>query len=135
MKPMMDTMQKMRRQLFYDAKTNELIKEVDSGAHPAHIVFTENNQYALVTNTGNNNVPVIDMKTYEVVHTISTGNGPHGLRISADSKFAYIANMNENTVSVIDLGQMKETKKIIVGKCSGYNRNHQRWRNTCCDIK
>lgn len=100
---------------FYNSDTNELIKEVEVGAHPAHIVFTENNQYALVTNNGDNNVSVIDMKIYEVVHTIPTGNGPHGFRISLDSKFAYIANMNENTVSVIDLEKMEETKKIIVG--------------------
>ncbi|MED3770674.1 hypothetical protein P4531_14815, partial [Geobacillus stearothermophilus] len=28
--------------LFYDTETNELIKKVEVGHHPAHIVFTEN---------------------------------------------------------------------------------------------
>ncbi len=102
--------------LFYDVKTNELLKKVDVGAHPAHIVFTGNNKYALVSNNEDNSVSVIDLASYQVTQSISTGKGPHGFRISADSKNAYIANMGEDTVSVIDLETMKETKKIKVGQ-------------------
>lgn len=101
--------------LFYDAETDELISQVEVGSHPAHIVFTENMKYALVTNNEDNHVSVIDVETYKVIQNISTGNGPHGFRVAADSKTAYIANMGENTVSVIDLESMKETKKIVVG--------------------
>ncbi len=39
-----------------------------------------------------------------------------GFRISRDSHYAYIANMGEDTVSVIDLFQMREEKRIKVGK-------------------
>lgn len=102
--------------LFYDIKSNKLIQKVEVGEHPAHIVFTQNNKYALVTNNESNNVSVIDTTSYKVVSTIKTGKGPHGFRVSTDSKFAYIANMSEDTVSVIDLDNLKETKKITVGK-------------------
>lgn len=102
--------------LFFNADTNELIKQVDVGSHPAHIVFTEDNKYAVVTNNEDNNVSIIDLTIYEVTTQVTTGKGPHGFRISNDSKFAYIANMGEDTVSVIDLESMKETKKITVGK-------------------
>ncbi|WMT18479.1 YncE family protein [Parageobacillus toebii] len=85
------------------------------GNHPAHIVFTENRKYALVTNNEDNNVSVIDMASYSVIQTIPTGKGPHGFRISKDSKYAYIANMGEDGVSVINLETMKEEKKIKVG--------------------
>lgn len=102
--------------LFYDASSNQLLKKVEVGHHPAHIVFTKNQQYALVTNNEDHNVTVIDMKTYQVTATIATGKGPHGFRISEDSRTAYIANMSEDTVSVIDLGAMKETRKIKVGQ-------------------
>lgn len=101
--------------LFYDAKTDQLIKKVKVGSHPAHIVFTENMKYALVTNNEDNNVSIIDLATYKVIQTISTGKGPHGFRIAADSKTAYIANMGEDTVSVIDLEGMKESEKMVVG--------------------
>jgi YVTN family beta-propeller protein len=101
--------------LFFDAETDQLIKKVEVGSHPAHIVFTENMKYALVTNNEDNNVSVIDLASYKVIQSISTGKGPHGFRITADSKTAYIANMGEDTVSVIDLVGMKENKKIVVG--------------------
>ncbi|MGX6446343.1 YVTN family beta-propeller repeat protein [Neobacillus sp. K501] len=101
--------------LFYDTETDQLIKKVEVGSHPAHIVFTENMKYALVTNNEDNNVSVIDLASYKVIQNISTGNGPHGFRITSDSKKAYIANMGEDTVSVIDLDGMKESKKIEVG--------------------
>ncbi|MEC1742791.1 YncE family protein [Schinkia azotoformans] len=101
--------------LFYDAQTNALIKEVQVGNHPAHIVFTSNGQYALVTNNEDNNVSVIDINTFTVTNTVETGKGPHGFRISADDKFAYIANMGEDTVSVINLESFTEEKKIQVG--------------------
>ena len=54
--------------------------------------------------------------TYEVIQTIPAGNGPHGLRISRDSRYAYVVNMGEDTVSVISLLDMREERKIKVGK-------------------
>jgi YVTN family beta-propeller protein len=101
--------------LFYDTNTNDLLKSVDVGNHPAHIVFTADGKYALVTNNEDNNVSVIDMNTMSVTKTIDTGKGPHGFRISADNQKAYIANMGENSVSVLNLETMKEEKKITVG--------------------
>ncbi|MBC8078860.1 MAG: YncE family protein, partial [Gorillibacterium sp.] len=101
--------------VFYDTTTNQLIKKVEVGNHPAHIVFTSDLEYILVTNNEDNSVSVIDAKTYQPVKTLATGKGPHGLRTSADGKFAYAANMGEDSVSVLDLTSMKETRKIKVG--------------------
>ncbi|GIM28553.1 hypothetical protein CPJCM30710_12190 [Clostridium polyendosporum] len=102
--------------IFYDIETDKLIKKVDVGNNPSHIVFTADGKYILVSNNGDNNVSVIDTKTYEIIKTISTGSGPHGFRISNYSKFAYVANMKEDTVSVLDLTNFVEVKKIKVGK-------------------
>jgi YVTN family beta-propeller protein len=101
--------------LFYDTNSNELINTVDVGNHPAHIVFTNDGKYALVTNNEDNTVSVIEMNSYSVVNTISTGKGPHGFRISNDNKYAYIANMGADSVSVINLETMSEEKQIKVG--------------------
>lgn len=100
---------------FFNTETNELIKEVKVGNHPAHIVFTSDGKYALVTNNEDNNVSVIDVNTFTVTNTVETGKGPHGFRISADAKFAFIANMGEDTVSIINLESFTEEKKIQVG--------------------
>ncbi|WP_282155995.1 YncE family protein [Cytobacillus gottheilii] len=101
--------------IFYDIESDELIKEVEVGNHPAHIVFTENGKFAVVTNNEDNNISVIDTESYTVVKTIDTGKGPHGFRISPDSQIAYIANMGEDTVSVVNLDTMTEEKRIKVG--------------------
>ncbi len=102
--------------LFFDTKTDQVIKKVTVGNHPAHIVYTQNGRYVLVTNNEDNTVSVIDAKTYKMIQTISTGKGPHGFRISKDSHYAYIANMGEETVSVINLFDLREERKIKVGK-------------------
>ncbi|OOM10580.1 cytochrome D1 domain-containing protein [Clostridium saccharobutylicum] len=101
--------------VFYDTDTGKLIKKVEVGKHPAHIVFTEDGKYVLVTNNEDNNVSVIDAKTYNVNGTIAVGKDPHGFRISKDSKYAYVANMGEDTISVVDIENNKEVKKIKVG--------------------
>ncbi len=101
---------------FYNIDTGKLIKKVEVGKHPAHIVFTQDSKYVLVTNNEDNNVSVIDAKTYKLVNNISVGKGPHGFRISKDSKFAYVANMGEDTVSVVDIKNNRELRKIKVGK-------------------
>lgn len=101
--------------LFFDTDTNKVINTVEVGNHPAHIVFTEDGKYALVTNNEDNNVTVIDAVNFNLIGTIDTGNGPHGFRISLDSQKAYVANIGEDTISVLDLETMKEERKIKVG--------------------
>ncbi|WP_243240436.1 YncE family protein [Clostridium cibarium] len=101
--------------LFYNSETTELIKKVNVGNHPAHVVFTDDNKYVLATDSEKNTVSVIDLSSYKIAKTIPTGEGPHGFRISNDSKYAYIANSESDTVSVIDINELKEIKKIKVG--------------------
>lgn len=101
--------------VFYSVESDELVQEVEVGNHPAHIVFTEDGKYAVVTNSEDNTASVINMDSFNVTDTVETGKGPHGFRISSDSKRAYIANMGEDTVSVINLETMKEEKRIKVG--------------------
>ncbi|MGG6310627.1 YncE family protein [Paenibacillus macerans] len=100
---------------FYDTASDDLAQKVEVGVHPAHIVFTMDGKYVLVTNNEGNNVTVLDAKTFQTAGTIPTGKGPHGFRVSADSKFAYVANMSEDTVSVLNLETMSEEKKIKIG--------------------
>jgi YVTN family beta-propeller protein len=102
--------------VFYDTDNKTLISKVEVGEHPAHVVFTEDGKYALVTDGEENTVSIIDTATYKVTGTVTVGKGPHGFRISKDGQFAYIANMDEDTVSVVDIANSKEVKKIKVGK-------------------
>lgn len=101
--------------LFYNSQTDEIQNKVEVGNHPAHVVFTDDGRYGLVTNNEDNTVSVIDLSIYTVINTISTGEGPHGFRTSKDNQYAYVANMGEDTVSVINIEKMKEEKRITVG--------------------
>jgi YVTN family beta-propeller protein len=102
--------------LFYNAENNELINKVSVGSHAAHVDFTKDGKYVLVSNTDQNNVSIIDAKTYKLIKKVETGKGPHGFRISSDSKYAYVANYESDTISVIDINALKEIKQIKVGK-------------------
>ncbi|WML43202.1 YncE family protein [Neobacillus sp. PS3-40] len=110
------TMDMKGKAIFFNPKTNKLIKEVEVGNHPAHIVFTADGKYVLVTNNEDDAVSVIDRSNYSIIKSIPTGKGPHGFRISTDSQFAYVSNMGENSVSVLNLKTLKEEKKIQAGK-------------------
>jgi YVTN family beta-propeller protein len=102
--------------LFFSTRDDRLIKRVGVGKHPAHIVYTLDGKYVLVTNNEDDNISVISGNTYSTILTIPTGKGPHGFRISKDCRYAYVANMGEDTVSVIDLNTLKEDRRIKVGK-------------------
>lgn len=104
----------MGKALFVDIESDKIVSEITLSEHPAHIDFTKDNKYAVVTSTGDDQVFVIDLSTYSVKGTIGTGKGPHGIRISKDG-LAFVANMNVDTVSVLDVENMKEIKKIQVG--------------------
>lgn len=102
--------------LFYDTTTDQLIKQVSAGSHPAYTVFTNDGKYALVTNSEDDNVAVIDMESYRIIRTIPTGSKPTGLQVSKDDKYAYVANMGDNTVSVVDLKNFQVVNKFKVGE-------------------
>jgi hypothetical protein len=46
--------------LFFDTATDKLLTSVTVGNHPAHIVFPPDIRYALVTNSDDGNVSIID---------------------------------------------------------------------------
>ncbi len=99
-----------------DAASMKIIKEMNVGAHPAHVVLSTDGKYTLVTDSESNQVSIIDAKAFQKIKDVPVGNMPHGTRISADGKWAYIANMGESTVSVVDIVNQKEVKKMEVGK-------------------
>ncbi|VUZ85978.1 hypothetical protein MELA_02372, partial [Candidatus Methylomirabilis lanthanidiphila] len=56
---------------------------------------------AYVTNSGSNNVSVVDTVTKAIFTTISVGLTPEQVTVTPNGAFAYVANFGSNTVSVI----------------------------------
>ncbi|MEX0973527.1 MAG: PKD domain-containing protein [Solirubrobacterales bacterium] len=59
---------------------------------------------ALVANSGDGSVSVIELGTGSTVATIGVGNGPSDVAIAPDGSRAYVTNEADGTVSAIDVG-------------------------------
>src|SRR5690349_9182455 len=90
---------------------------ISVGSKPNSIAFGLGNIY--VTNSGSDNVSVIDGKTNKVVATIPVGTSPHGV-VALDSPVGgfstiYVTNSGSDNVSVIDGKTNKVVATIPVG--------------------
>lgn len=76
--------------LIIDAKTLAVpsTADIEIGRHPAHVIDTLGKP-AYVTNSTDDNVPVIDVAQKTVAATIKTGKCLHGLRMSPNGREIY----------------------------------------------
>ncbi len=99
----------------FNIETSEMKNDILTvGKWPADIkIFGEK---AYVTNTGDNNIQIIDLSTMSQLGTIDTGNnsGPEKIGFISESK-AYVSCLNTNSVKVVDLITKQVTKEIPVG--------------------
>jgi YVTN family beta-propeller protein len=76
-------------------------------------------QNGYITNTGSNNVSVIDTMTNTVIATIPVGTFPWGVAVSPDNSKVYVSNLQSTaipgTVSVIDTATNTVTATIPMG--------------------
>lgn len=71
--------------------------------------------FAYITNTGSNNVSVIDTATNNVTATVNVGDHPSGVAISLNGAMVYVANVYDGNVSVIDTITNTVTSNVSVG--------------------
>ena len=65
-----------------------------------------------ISNTGSDEVWVVDMDSEAVVAVVSVGNDPRGIDIAPDNSRVYVANRFGNSVSVIDTATNSVVKTI-----------------------
>jgi YVTN family beta-propeller protein len=58
--------------------------------------------FAYITNSGSNNISVIDTATNTVTANISVGMYPYGVAVTPDGTKVYVTNIISNNISVID---------------------------------
>lgn len=102
--------------LFYNIKNDKLIRKIQVGEHPSKVAFTSNRKYIMVSNTGSNDMSLIDAKNYTILQSIPVGREPEGFCISEDNNYCYVANTGEDTITVLDMNIFKSIKKIRVGR-------------------
>ena len=69
----------------------------------ASIAITPDGTMAVITDTDNNSVTLIDVEQMSVIDTISCGNSPVQAAITLNGALALVSNSGESKVSVVDL--------------------------------
>jgi YVTN family beta-propeller protein len=70
---------------------------------------------AIVTNSGDNTVSILDLVNNAVLSTVSVGNQPVALAVSSDGSTAYVANYTDSTVTRVNLNSRTATATVAVG--------------------
>jgi len=71
--------------------------------------------YAYITNTGSNNVSVIDTATNKVIDNVDVGTSPSGVAVTPDGAKVYVTNKGSKKISVINTATNKVIDKVDVG--------------------
>ena len=113
-----------------DLRTDKIVREVllpklgPEVALPKFYPYTYNHGLELTADEKllfasggiGNYVCVYRVPDLALLATIPVGREPNWIAFSQDGKFAYVTNRKSDNVSVIDVGELKEIKRIPVGK-------------------
>jgi YVTN family beta-propeller protein len=88
------------------------VTDVPVGAAPYGVAVSLDSTRAYVTNSGANEVAVIDVASNAVIASIPVGLNPRGIVVSPEGTLAYVANADSNTISVIDVATNTVTATI-----------------------
>ena len=110
-----------------DMQSWKLVESLPMGAYPLWTVFSQDNNWAWITNSGDSKALKIQRATGpgqadKVVAEVPTGGGPYGLRMSIDDREVWVADKGEgqavrgSTVTVID-AEANKVKRTIKTDC------------------
>ena len=68
-----------------------------------------------VTNSGGNDVTLVDVATNKVIGSIETGSTPHGLEASPDGRVVYISGETDDDIVAVDTATSRVIWKASVG--------------------
>jgi YVTN family beta-propeller protein len=97
---------------------NEAPVEVPVGKEPRYVAITPDNKRALVTNTIEGTVSVIDLTAAspaEVGTRINVGVEPRGIAITPNGAYAFVANFTTGTVTVIRMSTLQVAATVQTG--------------------
>ena len=94
-----------KRMVTFDRLTGEIVKDIQVGESPSHIMTTPGNDFIYIAMNGEEHVLEVDPTTLETRRQISTGvdSHPHGHWISADGRYIVTPNFFSGDASIIDL--------------------------------
>jgi YVTN family beta-propeller protein len=102
---------------FYEGcGNNSFVFSMETGGNdPVAAVINPIGNKIYVTNSGSNNISVIDLGNNTINSSIPVGKTPWGISITPDALKVYVANKNDNNVSVINTVTNNVIETINVG--------------------
>jgi YVTN family beta-propeller protein len=103
-----------------DRETGAVVRELEVGPSPSHIVTRSNNDNLIIPNNGGGRIVEVDPGGHQIVRSYLTqGRGenpafPHGHWVSGNGKYAVTPNSFEDTVSIFNL-ETGEMRKLQAG--------------------
>jgi YVTN family beta-propeller protein len=98
-----------------DIAQNKVIKEIDSGATPHGLSFSDDGSRLFIVNMKSNTLSVIDATRHEVIKTLPVGDRPEYVALTPDERFAIVTNLGSDTISIVDAKALQVVKEIPVG--------------------
>ncbi len=101
--------------------TNALVTIIPfpQGAFPEGISVTADGRFALVTNSVDDSLSVIDTTTNTITTTVPVGHSPVSVAVSPNGAFAYVANLISDTMSVVDIPAHEVSATVPVASPAG----------------
>lgn len=98
-----------------DAHTGEVkMLWKSGGVDPSTLTLSADNRKIYVSNTGSNQVTMIDRVTVVPTST-AVGSRPEGLSLSRDGRELWVANSGDNTISVLKARRLREEATFSSG--------------------
>ncbi len=86
------------------------------GQHPREIDVSTDGRRAVVANSGDDSISVVDLVERKELYQVKVGRIPYGVSLVKGESVALVTNWGENTVSVVDLKRRAEgARRLKVG--------------------
>jgi YVTN family beta-propeller protein len=99
-----------------------VMQAIPVGQSPRAVAIDPERDLALVTNSGDKTVSLIDLKSLSIMATLTVGTTPTGVAVSSRAGVAAVANADSDTVSIINLDQRAVGATVNVAPSSGTSK-------------
>lgn len=86
-----------------------VIQSITVGDAPVAVGIDPERNFALVANSGSDNLSIVNLNTGAVTNTIAVGDNPQGIGVFSRRGIVLVTNRSGNSVSVVDIDPMSAT--------------------------
>jgi len=105
-----------------NAEDFTVMQAIPVGHSPRAVAIDPERDVALVTNSGDKTVSLIDLNSLSIMATLTVGTTPTGVAVSSRVGVAAVTNTDSDTVSIINLDQRAVGATVNVAPSSGTSK-------------